>query len=276
MKTEIHTIRRRQPSAGFTIVELLVASVVATILMGAVYQVLVTNQRVSVVQREQLTGHQTVRAGIDLLTQELREVSAGGGDLLTIESQRVAFRALRAQGVACVVGTESNPTLRVATLTRPFTEGENLYVFADNDPERTDDDSWLATSVQSVQNGETCGTDGVPAQAIRITGLGAPAFSRIRQGAQVRSWEEVEYTVRLFSGESYLVRVLNGTAAQLVGPLAANAGLAFEYLDIDGNVTATAAQVARVRVQLKTASDVRTEGGRQVLDSLVTTVHLRN
>lgn len=260
-------------SAGFTVVELLIAALVGTILMGAVVQVLVSNQRISIVHREQVTGHQTVRAGVDLLGQELREVSAGGGDLLTMEAQRVAFRALRAQGVACEVGVGGGTTLRVAVMTRPFEENENLYVFADDDPERTDDDAWFSTQVQAVSGGEACGVDGIRAQDLTISGLSQAQMDRIRVGAQVRSWEEVEYEVRSVDGDPYLVRVQNGTGARLVGPLA---GLTFTYLDAAGNATATATQVATVRIALRTASSATNPLGQQVADSLATIVHLRN
>lgn len=263
-------------TAGFTIVELLVAAVVASILMGAVYQVLVTNQRISVVQREQMAGHQTVRAGLDLLAQELREVSGGGGDLLEAEEDQIAFRALRAQGIACLVGSAVNPVVNVLVPTRPFVAGEPLYLFADDDPETDDDDSWLQATIQDADGGVTCGTDLQPAQELTLTGLDAAQWAQIGAGAQVRSWEEVEYTVQDYSGVSYLVRIQDGDAARLVGPLAAGNGLRFEYLDTDADPTANAGEVRQIRVILRTTSVAQTGSGGSIADSLSTSVHLRN
>jgi len=265
-------------SAGFTLVELLVSALIATILMGAVYQVLVTNQRVSGVQREQVVAHQTVRAGIDLLAQELREVSASGGDLLVLGGDSVAFRAFRAHGVVCAVAADGSPSIRVMPLARPFEDEERLYVFADDDPETTADDAWFSSTTQNAGTlgAVTCGTDNRPAQRI-MPGLSAAQLLRVRPGAIVRSWERVRYGLEVRNGESFLMRQVQGeTAAPLVGPLQPGTGLTFEYLDANGNTTATAAQVARVQITLRTVSEARTEAGQQVADSLTTSVFLRN
>jgi type II secretory pathway pseudopilin PulG len=267
---------RSSRSAGFTIVELVVSALIASVLLGAIYQVLVTNQRVSVVQREQVTGHETVRAGIDLLTQELREVSAGGGDLLTIGDDSVSFRALRAHGVACVVGSEVTPELRVAVMTRPFVDGETLYVFADLDPETEADDAWLETTIQGVEGDQTCGADNHAAQNLTVTGFDAAEWARIRQGAPVRSWEEVEYAVEDFSGVPYLVRIEGESVGRLVGPLSGENGLHFEFLDANGDPTANALDVRTVEVELRTNSVAHTEAGEAIGDSLTTAVQLRN
>jgi len=263
-------------SAGFTLVELLIAALIASILMGAVYQVLVTNQRVSIVQREQLLGHHTVRSGIGILAQELREVSAGGGDLQVIASDRVSFRALRAFGVVCAIGEDGQPSLRTMTAGRPFTEGEVLYVFADDDPETAQDDVWFSVPASNVSSGYTCGADSQPAQRIMVPGLSSAQRNRIRPGAPVRSWELVEYGVQVVSGEPYLVRVQGGETSRLVGPLSSDDGLEFVYLDENGNETAAAAQVATVRVTLRTDSDARTAEGRTIDDELTVVVALRN
>jgi len=262
---------------GFTLVELLISIVVSTILLGAIYQVLATNQRVSAVQGEQILSQQTVRAGMEVLSQELREVAARDGDLLTLETSRVAFRAPRAFGLACEVIPNTPPTLRVAPIGRPFEAGDSVYVFADGNPSRADDDVWFGVAIQSVSAGTPCGADGVPAQSIVLTGPGNSLdVARIRMGAPVRSWEVVEYGLEVIGGESYLTRVQGGTSARLVGPLEPGTGLAFEYLDQGGNPTTVAGSVTRVRVTLRTVSGARTEQGRQVADTLTTLVFLRN
>jgi len=276
-------IRWRSPrpghrSAGFTLVELLVAAVIGTVLMGAVYQVLVSNQRISGVQREQVVAHQTVRAGLDLLAQELREVSASGGDLLVLGGDSVAFRAFRAHGVVCAVAADGATSIRVMPLGRPFADEEQLYVFADDDPETAVDDAWFSSITQSAGTlgAVTCGADNRAAQRI-MPGLSATQLLRVRPGATVRSWERVRYGMVVRNGESFLMRQVQGqAAAPLVGPLEPGVGLVFDYLDAIGNETAAAAQVARVQITLRTMSEARTEAGQQVRDSLTTSVFLRN
>ncbi len=275
-------MRAPRSEAGFTLVELLVAAVIGMILVGAVYQVLVTNQRVSAVQQAQVAGHQTVRAGVDLLSQELREVSAGGGDLLVMTSDSVAFRALRAFGVVCLEPESPSFAVRVWTSGRPFTEGMSVYVFAEGDPETTADDAWFRVPIWGVTapGSRTCGPDDdIPAQRIFLMGLSDVQLSRIRTGAPVRSWDRVRYGIGTVAGEPYLVRQVAGvdaTPVPLVGPLAGPGGVAFTYLDAAGNETADPAAVARVTVTLRTASAATTMDGRVVADSLTTTVFLRN
>jgi hypothetical protein len=166
--------------------------------------------------------------------------------------------------------------IRTATLTRPFTAGEPLYLFADRDPETETDDVWLETTVQDADGGQSCGSENLPAQNLTVTGLTATEWSWIRQGAQVRSWDQVEYTTGTYAGDVYLVRIQEGETARLVGPLAATNGLRLEYLDQNGAPTATATEVRNVRLRLKTSSAATTERGGTIGDSLVTTVQLRN
>ncbi len=263
---------------GFSLVELLVAIVIGALLMGAVYQVLVSNQRVSAVQREQVQSQQALRAGLSLLAQELREVSASGGDLLVTDEGRVGFRAFRAYGVVCEVGGVSSRAVTVAHLGRSFRLGESLYVFADGDPGLTVDDEWLISSVSGVQTGHLCGSgDGeIAAEQIILGGLSDSQFTRVRRGAPVRAWEEVEYGLEEFEDGWHLARALDGSVARLVGPLEAGVGLEFEYLAVDGMTAGDPSDVARVRITLRTASPARDEWGHTVADTLTTAVFLRN
>jgi len=262
---------------GFTLTELIVAAVIGMALMGAIYQVLVTNQRVSVIQREQVLSQQTVRAGLDLLAQELREVSASEGDLLTMEANRVVFRAQRAYGLTCAITYSVPPVLTVATQGRTFAAGDQVFVFADGDPSIATDDQWYSVGVQSVTNGATCGTEALPAQQLTLTGPATlVAVNRLRRGAMVRAWEQVAYQIANIGGESYLVRVQGLNSARLVGPLAGSAGVRFEYLNSAGVATNVPASVARIRITLRTTSGATRDSGGYVGDSLSTSVFLRN
>jgi len=264
-------------SSGFTITELLVAILISTILLGSIYQVLITNQRIAVVQREQVLGQQTARAGLDILTQELREISAAGGDLTAIEVSRVAFRGLRAFGIACQVTNSTPPIVTVANEGRRFVVGDSVYVFADGNPSISADDQWMAVAVTEVTNNLTCGTDAVPAQRLVLSGPGLQADAdRILSGAIVRAWEGVAYETESVDGVTYLSRVRGGVSARLVGPIRADNGLAFRYLDENGSQTNVPANVARIAITLRTLSEARDQAGQQVRDSLTTSVNLRN
>ncbi len=269
---------RCEGAGGFTLVELLVAIVIAAVLMAAVYQVMVSNQRVSSVQREQVRSQQTVRAGLTVLAQELREVSAAGGDLLVIEPTRVGFRAFRGYGIVCDVGSISSRSVTVAPLGRDFQSEDGLYVFADGNSGIEADDQWLLTAVSSAQADHTCGSGDseLAAQLIALGGLSDAQFAAIQGGAAVRAWEAVEYGLQEFEDGWYLVRDLEGETARLVGPLAGGDGLELEYLAVDGSSASDPGDVARVRITLRTDPPARDEWGHTVGDTLTTAVYLRN
>jgi prepilin-type N-terminal cleavage/methylation domain-containing protein len=267
----------RRGASGFTITELMVAIVIGTILIGSIYQVLITNQRIAVVQREQVLGQQTVRAGIDLLVQELRELSPGGGDLSTIAASEVAFRGLRAFGVSCQVVNSVPPVVTVANEGRPFAVGDSVYLFADGNPAVAIDDEWMSVAVTQVTNGLTCGTDAVPAQQLALSGPGTQQDSdRVLSGAIVRGWDGVSYSLKTVNDVVYLSREQGGVSSRLVGPLRAGNGLAFRYLTADGAVTTVPADVARIEITLRTLSQATNRDGNHVTDSLITSVNLRN
>jgi len=266
----------RSRRSGFTIIELIVAMMIGTVLIGAIYQVLLTNQRVATVQREQVLGQQTVRAGIDLLAQEIREISAAGGDLVTLNASSVGFRALRAFGVACNVVNSVPPVLRVANEGRAFVVGDSVFVFADGNPLIAADDQWFMAAVTSVTNGLTCGTDAVNAQSLSLSAPGTQANSNlIQMGAIVRGWQGAQYSLATVGGIVYLVRQQGGETARLVGPLRGGDGVTFRYLTENGAATNVPANVARIEITLRSLSGL-TDNGVQLVDSLTTSVNLRN
>lgn len=259
--------------SGFTLVELLVSVVIAGILLTAIYQVLETNQRISLVQSEQILAQQTVRAGVDLLAQELREVSAGGGDLLRAEAGRVEFRALRSFGIACVVNP---PQLRVVVQGQPFTMGRpDVYLFVEGDPESSADDRWVEARLNELPQNETC-PGSRPARRLVLGGVAGDDWADVRPGAVVRSFVTVAYHLASDETGWYLARTMDDETVFLVGPVVPEAGVRFEYLDDRGNVTGVLPDIRQVRVSLLTDSRVRDRSGRGVEGALATTVFLRN
>lgn len=269
----------RAGNAGFTLVETVVAMLIAAILLGATYQVLVTTQRVSTVQTEQILANQTVRAAVDVLAQELRETSIAGGDLTLADADRVEFRALRTFGVACVV---DEPSLRVANFGRRFSTQDRVFVFADGDRSTAVDDTWHPATVVDIPGlSEFCpGSPPKPAQRLALAGGIDGEWGGVRQGAPVRGFQVVAYHEGEVDGEPYLVRTAEGATVPLVGPLDPDGGLELEYLDADGNVLGTPAtpgNVRRVRITVRAASGARMAPGADPVGGvLTTTVFVRN
>lgn len=259
--------------AGFTLVETVVAMVIAGIVMIAVYQVLVTTQQVSTMHREQVAVQQSLRAGLDILAQELREASANGGDVTLADDDRVGFRALRSFGVACAIGSSQ---LTVATYGGRFSTGTPVFIFGDGDNTTANDDIWMQASLVDLPVATTC-PGGRPAQQLVITGPTSTQFAQVNQGALVRAFREVEYHLEQVDGLPYLARTDDGVTALMVGPLSPQNALEFTYLDVDGNPTTTPAAVRQVEITLRAASAAMRPGSQEpIAGVLATSVALRN
>ncbi len=101
--------RRTQDEAGFTVVELLVVSVVGLILVMGVYQILMTQTQVLTRQLERIDARDSSRGAAILLAAELRGAAASGNDLYVIAQDSVVVRSFQATGVMCAwdsVGTD--------------------------------------------------------------------------------------------------------------------------------------------------------------------------
>lgn len=276
MTKPLHADRRR----GFTLVELLVSALVGTLLLMAAYQVLITNRRAYSVQNERIEAQQATRAAMDVLFAELREISPQGGDILDMEDSKLEVRVMRGLGVVCGVDlTLLIPRLRVRSVTGPFATGDSVFVFADNEVERTSDDTWVNLRITNTDD-VTC--SGGQAQDLYFTGqLPILIADSVRTGAAVRSFTRFTYGLMTYGGQIYLGRRENNDDwVPLVGPLrdadTGAAGIDFEYRDEFGNVTNVPAEVREITVTARTWSDVTDASGDHVLDTLSASIYTRN
>jgi len=267
--------------SGFTLVELLTVVVLAGFLLLTIYQVLVTNTRAYAINNAQIQGQQMLRAGVDVLFGELREISSQSGDLVKMEDEVLTIRAQRAFGIVCAADyTVSPPKLTLFRIGPVFEAGDSVFVFHDNNPERTLDDEWFGGIVTSVDTTTTCG--GGPAQTITVPFVGTTANKAdpdsVRIGAPARGFDVFTYGQYQIEGEPYLGRQLKGAPSPdpLIGPLLAEGGVSFRYLDSLGVVTTVDSVVSQIEVILRYQSEIRTFGNDLVGDSLLVRVYPRN
>jgi prepilin-type N-terminal cleavage/methylation domain-containing protein len=267
-------VRTGENRRGFTLVELMIVAVLGAIVVGATYEIMLSSQRAHTIQTAQIQGQQTVRAGLDILFSELREISPSEGDILTMGSDQIEIRAMRAFGLVCGVSATGSP-LRVKKIGRFFEDGDSIVVFADNDPDIASDDTILFGAVSSLDSTDTCsGADAAQSITVPALALAALANDTVRLGAPVRGFSVYTYGLFMVDGEYYLGRESGVTAAPLVGPLAPN-GVSFIYMDELGDVTADPLAVAQIEVTLLSRSRVVNQRG-PVADSLTTVIYLRN
>ena len=259
---------------GFTLVELMIVAVVGAMVVGATYQIMLSSQRALTIQTAQVQSQQTVRAGLDILFAELRELSRAEGDILAMGPDRIQIRAMRAFGLVCDVDPSGSP-LRVQKIGQFFEDGDSIVVFADNHPDIASDDTILSGVIDAIDTTQTCSA-GDTAQSLVVPALAsALATDTVRIGAPVRGFTIYTYGLYSIDGEYYLARRSGGTTAPLVGPLSSN-GVSFIYTDSFGNVTTNPRAVSQIEVTVRSESKVRDMQGRTVGDSLRTAIFLRN
>lgn len=264
---------------GFTLVELLIVTVLGAFVLGAIYQVLITNQRTYATQNANVQANQTLRGGMEALFSELREISPQDGDLVAMSGTGMTIRANRAPAIVCSIVTGgNNPTVQVKRLGRYLT-GDSARVFYDNDPDLRSDDVWRTARIQVADStGLLACPDGEVAETVRLQGLdwGAPPDS-ILPGAIVRNFVRYQYQVGTYDGQTYLTRTDDaGDTHPLVGPLNPNNPVTFRYLDASGTATGTATDVRQIDVTLRSETNIRGLSGDLQQDSLRARIFTRN
>lgn len=269
----------RARSAGFTIVELLVVTVLAAVVLGAIYQTITVQERSYRQTGAIIATQQTIRSALDILEAELREASAADGDLFLARPESVGFRAYRSIGFVCNADVPGLK-LDIWELGEPFTVGsgaDSVIVFIENDPAISTDDAWRPSKIAGVSTADCPDWNGYPERRLNLAGGN---IAGIRPGAPVRSFRRLTYGIQQIGGRWVLARrdPTQGTAA-LVGPLAppADSGLVFRYFDAAGNPTTTPTAVARIAVLVKGRTPGATLRGNTTYgDSLFTQLFLRN
>lgn len=267
--------------SGFSMVELLTVVVLASFLIMAIYQVLITNSRTYAVNNAQIQGQQTLRAGMDVLFGELREISSQGGDLLSMDDNTFTIRAQRAFGLVCTANyAVSPPQLTLFRIGPAFQAGDSVFIYHDNNPETALDDEWFGGIVSAVDTTASC--MGGPGQTITVPFVGTTAAATppdsVRVGAPVRAFDIFTYGEYMISGDPYLGRSKRGGtgADPLVGPLLESGGVLFRYLDSLGTETKVDSLVSQIEVTLRYSSEIRDFQNRLVSDSLLVRVYPRN
>jgi hypothetical protein len=268
-------------------VELIIVALLGALLVMTAYQVLITNQQTFRVQNSRVQVQQSTRAAMDVLFGELREVSSQDADIVSFSADEIEFRAMRTVGAVCDVDMALLgvlPTMTVRKVLDDFAAGDSIVVFADNDPFLTADDTWIKARVTSVDTTASC-TDinGATYEATRMNFNAQSALfvaDTVRDGAPMRDFTRFSYGLMEYDGQDYLGRSENGGDwSPLVGPLAGatdRPGLQFTYLDAAGDETTTAADIAQVTITIRSHSRVVDQRGVPVVDSLSSTIYMRN
>lgn len=275
---------RPAPRAGFTIIELLVASVIGLILLGNVVQVLSVQSRGYRKQREVIDVRETAREAAALLSWDLRQAGFGESAPIAIGANSITLRSPRGLGTICA----KHPTLARYAL---WKSGGNILATVDDSAlvYQLGRDKWIPLKVTAVGTPAAMGITACawpgarpPDVVVEVAVTSKKDTSGILVGAAYRSFRKVQYAEYQLNSRWWLGRKVGAAATyeQLTGPLLAPAsnGLSFAYYDSTGAVTANPLLVKAIAFTLRTESYKNTYVGNSYTyqrDSLTTRIALR-
>ncbi len=246
----------REARAGFTMIELMMALIMAAIVIGAAVRVLNNNQRFYRSQGEVTELRENLRAIALMLPAELRELAPSQGDIFNMGDTVVSIRAMRVFGIVCAPPVKATGliSLRASQMSgyrAVDNTRDSALVFVDADSTKSSDDHWNRFGVSTIGTG-LC-TDGSAAKTYVLTGP-TSSFDSTYVGAPVRFFERVRYQLYKDASNTWWLgtqSIVNGSwsgVTQVAGPLLANTGIKFTYYDSTGAVTATAANVTSIGI----------------------------
>jgi prepilin-type N-terminal cleavage/methylation domain-containing protein len=294
----VNALTRR---AGFTLVELMVAITIMSLLLGSTYKILVGNQRFYRAQDQILDVQQNIRAVAQILPGELRALDPDGGDIIAMSDTAITIKAMRGFSALCTTPTAADVTARQIVIRRSLTSGyrsidqtrDSVLLFREGNPDISSDDRWLHAAI-AESTSVNC-SDGAAGTRLTLAGMvngdslgprGAGGDQGVLLGAPLRTFEVVNY--RLYDDgtgswwlgmRTYAAGAWSATSP-VAGPLQGTSGLIFEYRDVNQNVTATTTAVRQVGITVRGQSgqpiDIPGRVAGYFRDSVVARVALRN
>ncbi len=270
--------------AGVTLIELMIYMVLASVVMGAIYSVMITQTRAYADQRQITDARETVSGAALLLTAELRQLAPADGDLYFIAPESLAIRAVQSTAIVCGI----DQVLRRFALWNLIGElqdrggtKDSAFIFSVGATGQSDD-TWEREEIKNFLPavGPIGSCEWTVAQtADTVVQLDKP-MPGVVVGAPFRSYRAIQYGTFLDGGNWWLGRKTpGGTYEKLTGPLRSPAagGIEFKYYDANGNVTTVPADVRMIEIVIRSQSTRQSRqasGLTERTDSLRTKVFL--
>jgi prepilin-type N-terminal cleavage/methylation domain-containing protein len=194
---------------GFTLVEIMVALVIGSLLVGIVLQFVLGQARFASSQAGREEVQQNLRGALEIVSSELR--AAPSRSILLGESQAVEFFAPVRWGVVCATNGSTETTAifpaNVASPLPPTGTAASMVVFTPTDSVRPVAPARATITASVAVDPATlpCSALGAqgPVTAFRLTGTGHPPGST---GFRVAVGDRVRYDIDTSSGETWLRR----------------------------------------------------------------------
>jgi len=277
--------KRAPRSAGFTLIEVMVALVISGILAGVIFQLVRGQGRFVSVQNAREEVQQNARGALEIISSELRTIHPSG--LATAQKSALTFRLPRAWGISCGGGSATQLTaVFPAALPAGMTAlagisgimgdatANGALVYTPTPASGTAQTVTGRAVVDLAAVGNACSTlrpVGASAEvvALQFTGTNLPVVPR---GNRVYLYQTVKYDVAQSSGQQWIYR----NDQPLAGPLVTDtSGLIFNYWQNAGGTRLTAPvaaadlpTVGRVAVSVRTKSRGRGGPTQYATDSM--------
>lgn len=229
---------------GVTLIELLIALVMSSILIAALYRVFISQQKIYTVQDQVVDIQQNLRIAIDQMTREIR-MAGYGGNILEVFGNVNGFNYI-------ITPSDSSITIifadQVGELKQNVTKGTNQIKVTNANKFNTGKKKYLCLNglnnyiIQSIASDTLTLTnplneDHVINEAVYLV-------------------KAITYSIGLSSGKPALRRNENtGGGAQ---PLAENVeGLQFTYYDANGNITGNPSDIRMVKVKATIKTNIQ-------------------
>ncbi len=275
----------RAPSrrAGFTLIELVIAMVLMSLVGGAIVKLLLQQQRFYNSTTDLIQTRQQIRQAAAMLPSDLRGISSVGGDISSMSDSALEFRSAFGGSVVCV-----NAGGTLSTVPRVLASGATMT-------------NWITTPVTTnavngcpTATGLTRAGDITAANPSLQLALTPAAPTTIAVGAAIRFFHHVRYRIYRETDNQWYLGFFNcqygrvpvcNTTQPIAGPFQPYAnngtsGVQFAYYDVNGAVTADPRQVARISLVVRGQStglvNLSGGGGTVFHDSLRIEVGLRN
>ena len=279
---------------GVTLVELIVALVLTSVIVGSVARLLTEGRRVHDLQVARADLNSSMRTMISVLPAELRSLDPtdpGGSDLEEpLSSASVTFRAMRGLFFTCRSGSVDSLVLernRVYGLRSTIdVDHDSLLIFLERDRTKRNADEWIRANAAWVDDATLSCPGGAGSITVHLGAAAPVGLAEVAAGAPVRSFEmmRIREYVDVF-GDRWIgaerfskAGGRRGGIQPLFGPVA-DPGLRLTYHDSLGRPTLDAAEVRAIGLTLvgRIARRLRTRSpGSWSADTLVTAIRLRN
>lgn len=295
--------RRTEVPHGFTIIELVIALVLASIFAGIIFQLVRGQGTFVAFQSARQEVQQNSRAAVEIIGTEMRATMPQA--LIQADDASIEFMSPRFFGLACPGATSAQmdiiaPTVDATALAVGSTTGLMVNVVGEPNPSSYVPVAGttpravvtgIASLAPSLGQCAAMAPASAGVTAYRLTGSGFPvAVAGFQAGRSVAVYDIVRYAVGSSEGENWVQRwnpSSGATPQPFVGPLESpnnRSGLQFRYFatgsatpmaTAPGNVTATLRTVSRIRVVVHARSRGTATRLRQTESDSVT-VFLRN